>query len=135
MTEDDLTQKIIGCAYKVHNALGPGFLEKVYENALKIELEKLGLRVKQQEPINVEYEGQVVGEYYSDLWVDERVVIELKAAQALAKEHEVQLVNYLTATRMDHGLLLNFGPSVQVKRKFREYKPKGSLMNAILPAS
>jgi GxxExxY protein len=135
MTEDDLTQKIIGCAYKVHNALGPGFLEKVYENALKIELEKLGLRVKQQEPINVEYEGQMVGEYYADLWVDERVVIELKANQALAKEHEVQLVNYLTATRIDHGLLLNFGPSVQVKRKFREYKPKGSLMNAILPTS
>jgi GxxExxY protein len=135
MTDDDLTQKIIGCAYKVHNTLGPGFLEKVYENALRIELEKLRLRVKQQEPISVEYEGQVVGEFYADLWVDERVVIELKANQALAKENEVQLVNYLTATRIDHGLLLNFGPSVQVKRKFREYKPKGSLMNAILPAS
>jgi GxxExxY protein len=135
MTDDDLTQQIIGCAYKVHNALGPGFLEKVYENALRIELEKLGLRVKQQEPINVEYEGQVVGEYYADLWVDERVVIELKAIQSLAKEHEVKLVHYLTATRVDHGLLLNFGPSVQVKRKFREYKPKGSLMSAILPAS
>ncbi len=135
MTDDDLTQKIIGCAYKVHNTLGPGFLEKVYENALRIELEKLGLRVKQQEPINVEYEGQVVGEYYADLWVDARVIVELKAAQALAKEHEVQLVNYLTAKRIDLGLLLNFGPSVQVKRKFREYKPKGSLMNAILPAS
>lgn len=88
-----------------------------------------------QEPISVEYEGQVVGEYYADLWVDGRVVVELKAAQALAKEHEVKLVNYLTATRIDHGLLLNFGPSVQVKRKFREYKPKGSLMSAILPAS
>jgi GxxExxY protein len=132
MTEDTLTQQIIGCAYKVHNTLGPGFLEKVYENALRIELEKLGLRVKQQEPISVEYEGQVVGEYYADLWVDERVVVELKAAQALAKEHEVQLVNYLTATRIDLGLLLNFGPSVQVKRKFREYKPKGSLLNSIL---
>ena len=132
MTDDVLTHMIIGCAYKVHNTLGPGFLEKVYENALRIELEKLGLRVKQQEPISVEYEGQVVGEYYADLWVDERVVVELKAAQALAKEHEVQLVNYLTATRIDLGLLLNFGPSVQVKRKFREYKPKGSLLNSIL---
>jgi GxxExxY protein len=132
MTDDALTQQIIGCAYKVHNTLGPGFLEKVYENALRIELEKLGLRVKQQEPISVEYEGQVVGEYYADLWVDERVVVELKAAQALAKEHEVQLVNYLTATRIDLGLLLNFGPSVQVKRKFREYKPRGSLLNSIL---
>jgi GxxExxY protein len=129
MSVDDLTQKIIGCAYKVHNTLGPGFLEKVYENALRIELVKLGLRVKQQEPISVKYEGQVVGEFYADLWVDDQVVVELKAAQAIAKEHEVQLVNYLTATRIDHGLLLNFGPSVQVKRKFREYKPKGSLMN------
>jgi len=133
MTDDDLTQKIIGCAYKVHNALRTGFLEKVYENALRIELEKLGLRVKQQEPINVKYEGQVVGEYYADLWVHDRVVVEVKAKQTLVKEHEVQLVNYLTATSVDLGLLLNFGPSVQVKRKFREYKPKGSLLNAILP--
>ena len=128
MTDDDLTQAIIGCAYKVHNALGPGFLEKVYENALRIELEKLGLRVRQQEPINVKYEGQVVGEYYADLWVDGRVVVELKAALALAKEHEAQLVNYLTATGVNDGLLINFGPWVQVKRKFREYKPKGSLL-------
>ena len=92
MKDDDLTQKIIGCAYKVHNTLGPGFLEKVYENALRIELEKIGLRVKQQEPINVNYEGQVIGEYYADLWVNERVLIELKAAQTLVKLHEVQLV-------------------------------------------
>lgn len=132
MKDDDLTQIIIGCAYKVHNALGPGFLEKVYENALRIELENIGLRVKQQEPINVSYDGHVVGEYFADLWVDERVVIELKAAQSLVKQHEVQLVNYLTATGIDCGLLLNFGPSVQVKRKFREYKPKASLINSIL---
>lgn len=134
MTDDDLTRTIIGCAYTVHNKLGPGFLEKVYENALRIELEKLGLRVKQQEPINVIYDGQVVGEYYADLWIDDRVVVELKAALTVGREHEVQLVNYLTATRVDLGLLLNFGPSVQVKRKFREYKPKGSLLNSILPA-
>jgi len=132
MEDDDLTQKIIGCAYKVHNTLGPGFLEKVYENAIRIELEKLGLVVKQQEPINVTYDGQVVGEYYADLWVDERVVVELKAAQTLVKQHEVQLVNYLTATGINNGLLLNFGPSMQVKRKFREYKPKSSLMDSIL---
>jgi GxxExxY protein len=75
MKDDDLTQKIIGCAYKIHNVLGPGFLEKVYENALRIELEGLGLTVKQQEPIKVIYAGQVVGEYYADLWVDEHVVI------------------------------------------------------------
>lgn len=132
MKEDDLTRKIIGCAYKVHNTLGPGFLEKVYENALRIELEKQGLRVKQQEPISVSYEGQVVGEYYADLWVDECVVIELKAALTLVKLHEVQLVNYLTATGMDCGLLLNFGPSVQVKRKFRQYTPPAPLIESIL---
>lgn len=135
MTDDDLTQKIIGCAYKVHNTLGSGFLEKVYENALRIELEKLGLRVRQQEPINVLYDGRVIGNFYADLWVDERVVIELKAVQAIAKEHELQLVNYLTATLVEVGLLLNFGSSVQVRRKFREYQPKGSLLNAILPAT
>jgi GxxExxY protein len=132
MKDDDVTEKIIGCAYTVHNKLGPGFIEKVYENALRIELEKLGLRVKQQEPINVTYDGQVVGEYFADLWVNDRVVIELKAAQMLVKQHEVQLVNYLTATNIDCGLLLNFGPSVQVNRKFREYKPKTPLINSIL---
>ena len=130
---DDLTQMVIGCAYKVRNKLGPGFLEKVYENALRIELEKVGFRVRQQEPINVMYDGQIVGVYYADLWVNERVVIELKAALVLAKEHEVQLVNYLTATGINDGLLINFGPSVQVKRKFRDYKPKTSLLNSILP--
>ncbi len=133
MTDDELTQTIIGCAYTVHNKLGPGFLEKVYENALRIELEKQEFRVKQQEPISVVYDGQVVGEYYADLWVDERVVVELKAVLTLVKEHEVQLVNYLTATKVDLGLLLNFGPSVHVKRKFREYKMKGSLLSSILP--
>ncbi len=105
---------------------------RVYENALRIELEKLGRRVKQQGPINVTYEGQVVGEYYVDLWVDDSVVIELKAVQTLVKRHEVQLVNYLAATNIDNGLLLNFGSSVEVKRKFREYKPKRSLLNSIL---
>ena len=132
MTNDDLTRMIIGCAYKVHNTLGSGFLEKVYENALRIELEKLGRKVKQQEPVNVIYEGQIVGEYYADLWVDDSVVIELKAVQTLVKRHEVQLVNYLAATHIDNGLLLNFGSSVEVKRKFREYRPKGSLLNSIL---
>ena len=118
----------------MHNSLGPGFLEKVYENALRIELEKASIAVKQQEPIKVRYEGQVVGEYWADLWVDDRLIIEVKAVQALLKEHEVQLVNYLTATGLNDGLLINFGPSVQVKRKFRKYKPKGSLLNVLLPA-
>src|SRR6266704_893703 len=98
MTVNDLTQTIISCAYKVHNTLGPGFLEKIYENALRIELQRAGFNVKQQQPINVKYCGQIVGEYYADLWIDERVVVELKASLTLAKEHEVQLVNYLAAT-------------------------------------
>lgn len=105
---------------------------KAYENALRIELEKLGLNIRQQEPISVKYQGQVVGEYYADLWVDRLVVIELKAIQTLTQRHEVQLVNYLNATGIDNGSLLNFGPSVQVKRKFREYKPKSKLLNSIL---
>lgn len=122
MEDDALTKQIIGCAYKVHNTLGTGFLEKVYENALKFELEKAGLAVKQQERIEVYYEGQPVGEYYADLWVEDRVIIELKAVRNLDKIHEVQLVNYLSATGINTGLLLNFGRSVQVRRKFREYK-------------
>ncbi|HKO42837.1 MAG TPA: GxxExxY protein [Pyrinomonadaceae bacterium] len=131
MEDDALTREIIGCAYKVHNALGAGFLEKVYENALRIELMKLGHKVKQQEPINVTYEGHIVGQYFADLWVDEIVVLEIKAVQMLAKIHEVQLVNYLTATGINTGLVLNFGSSVQVRRKFREYTPK-PLLNSIL---
>lgn len=122
MKDDETTHKIIGCAYRVHNVLGHGFLEKVYENALRIELAKNGLQVRQQEPICVKYDGQVVGEYYADLWVEDRVAVELKAARMISKEHETQLVNYLSATGIDTGLLINFGSSVQVKRKFREYQ-------------
>lgn len=124
MQDEGLTEKIIGGAFKVHNTLGAGFLEKVYENALRVELRNQGLTVKQQVPIQVYYEGQVVGDYYADLWVEDRVIIELKAVQKLSKEHKVQLVNYLTATGVEVGLLLNFGASVQVKRKYRDYTPK-----------
>lgn len=111
MEDQALTETIIGCAFKVHNILGHGFLE-VYENALRIELTKQGLEVKQQEPIRVHYDGQVVGEFYADLSVEDRVTVELKAVRSLDKAHEVQLVNYLTATGINTGLLLNFGPSV-----------------------
>lgn len=124
MDDNNLTHKIIGAAYKVHNQLGAGFLEKVYENALRIELTKQGLQAQQQIPISVYYDGENVGDYYADIWVEERIIVELKAVQTLSKEHEVQLVNYLTATGLDTGLLLNFGASVQVKRKFRHYRPK-----------
>jgi GxxExxY protein len=123
MIDKELTKKIIGCAFKVHNTLGEGFLEKVYENALRIELVKQGLDVKQQAPIDVTYDGQVVGSYYADLWVADSVIVEIKAVRSLTKAHEVQLVNYLTATEVETGLLLNFGPSVKIKRKFRKYAP------------
>ena len=121
MEVNALTERIIGCAYKVHNELGPGFLEKVYENALRIELAEAGLAVAQQHPVPVRYRGQLVGDFFADLIVEGRIIIELKAVQNLAKEHEVQLVNYLTATGIDDGLLINFGSSVDVKRKFRKY--------------
>jgi GxxExxY protein len=120
MTEiNSLTERVIGCAYSVHNALGPGFLEKVYENALRIELEEAGLGVTQQKPIPVLYRGQTVGEFFADLFVDNRLIVELKAVRQISQEHEVQLVNYLTATGVDDGLLINFGPSVIIRRKYR----------------
>ncbi|NOT00317.1 MAG: GxxExxY protein [Phycisphaerales bacterium] len=122
METDGLTERIIGCAYAVHNALGPGFLEKVYENALAIELTKAGLHVVQQHPIAVRYRGRVVGDFLADLIVEDRIIVEPKAGQNPSKEHEVQLVNYLTATEIDNGLLIHFGPSVEVKRKSRTYR-------------
>ncbi len=122
MDVNALTERIIGCAYRVHNELGPGFLEKVYENALKIELEEAGLVVAQQHPVPVRYHGKSVGDFYADLIVEGLVIVELKGVLHLAKEHEVQLVNYLTATGIDDGLLINFGSSVEVKRKFRKYR-------------
>jgi GxxExxY protein len=91
---------------------------------MRVELGRQSLKVRQQVAIQVYYEGDVVGEFVPDLWVDERVLVELKAVLSLQKEHEVQLVNYLTATKVDTGLLINFGPSVEINRKFRTYKPK-----------
>jgi GxxExxY protein len=132
MEINDLTHTIIGCAYKVHNALGFGFLESCYENALVIELEKFGMRVLQQQKLSVWYQNQIVGEYVLDLWLPEKLIIEVKSVQNLAKEHEVKLIHYLAATKINDGLLINFGQSVQVKRKFREYKPKGSLIDSLM---
>ena len=126
MTDDELTERIIACAFKVHKALGQGFSERVYENAMRMELVRQSLKVRQQVAIQVYYEGEVVGEFVPDLWVEARVLVELKSVLSLQKEHEVQLVNYLTATKVDTGLLINFGPSVEIKRKFRTYKPKAT---------
>jgi len=122
MEYKDITYKIIACAYTVHNKLGAGFLEKVYENALRIELEKNGFEVKQQFPIKVLYDNQVVGDFAADLLVNDQFILELKAVENLHNKHEVQLVNYLNGTSMDIGILINFGSSVEVKRKYRFYK-------------
>ena len=132
MEDKELTERIIACAFKVHQGLGSGFLEKVYENAMLIELQKCGVRVRQQAPIAVTYENQHVGEYFADLLVEDKVICELKAAQMLMPEHEMQLVNYLTATGINTGLLLNFGKSVAVKRKFREFR-KPNMSVALSP--
>ena len=104
------------------NTLGYGFLEKVYENAILIELQKLGLNAKRQVPIKVFYEEELVGEYFADLVVEENIILELKAAENLREEHECQLINYLKATEIEVGLLLNFGKKRQLKRKYTPNK-------------
>jgi len=118
MEIDELTERIIGCAFRVHNELGSGFLEKVYENALALELAESGLVVQQQHPVPVFYRGRMVGDYVADLIVEGIAVVEVKAVKSVASEHEIQLVNYLSATGIEDGLLINFGSSVQVNRKF-----------------
>ncbi|HAN20000.1 MAG: GxxExxY protein [Bacteroidetes bacterium GWC2_33_15] len=113
----DITDKIIKAFYKVYNTLGYGFLEKVYENALFHELVEMGLFVEKQRQIKVYYENKEVGEYYADLTVENKIILELKAAESLCEEHEYQLINYLKATEIEVGLLLNFGKKPELKRK------------------
>jgi len=127
----DITAMIIKAYYNVYNKLGFGFLEKVYENALLIELKKFDLRCQKQIPISVFYDNENVGEYFADIIVNECVIIELKAADCLADEHEAQLVNYLRATNIEVGLLLNFGREAEFKRKAfsNNYKPHLSFKN------
>lgn len=117
MLHANLTEKIIKAFFKVNNTLGYGFLEKVYENAMAIELIKMGCNVRQQRNIKVYYETEEVGDYYADLLIDDLVIIELKAAESLCEEHEAQLINYLKATKMEVGLLMNFGKKAEFKRK------------------
>lgn len=114
----DLTELIIGCAFEVHRELGSGFLEKVYENALGLELQRKGIEVQQQRPISVSYKGDVVGEFVAALAVNNKVIVELKAVDKINDVHEIQLKNYLKATGFEVGLLINFGRSVEVRRKF-----------------
>ena len=124
MVYEELTQKIIGCAFKVHKVLGSGYLEKVYENALCLELAKQQLAAQQQVPLTVYYEGQSVGDFIADIVVESCVIVEIKAIRMLNQQHEAQVVNYLTTTGLEIGLLINFGSSsVEIKRKYRDYKP------------
>jgi len=127
MKHEEITNKIIQAYYNVYNTLGFGFLEKVYENAMYLELVKLGLSVKRQVSIKVHYDGQQIGDYYADLIVDDLVIIELKADDALCEEHSYQLVNYLKATNIEVGLLFNFGQKPQIKRKIFDNEFKRSI--------
>ena len=116
-----LTKAIIGCAYQVFNTMGFGFLESVYQKCLLLELRRAGLRAESEKPITVRYAGEVVGDFFADVVVEDTIILELKSVRRLAQAHEVQLVNYLVATGKPVGLLVNFGEHrVDIKRKVRE---------------
>lgn len=117
---NSISEKVIGCAYRVSNGLGNGFLEKVYENALAHELQKAGLKTNQQYPLRVCYDGVIVGEYFADILVEDLIVLELKAVKTLEDIHLAQCINYLKATELPLCLLINFGkPKVEIKRIVR----------------
>ncbi|XZE46873.1 GxxExxY protein [Pirellulaceae bacterium SH467] len=112
-----ITEAIIGCAFEVINELGLGFLESVYEKALAIALQEKGLTIQCQHPIQVRFRNQIVGDFYADLFVEGKVIVELKAVKAIAPEHQAQIINYLKATGIEVGLLINFGsPKLEYKR-------------------
>ena len=120
MDHRKLTEKIIGCAYRVYNQMGFGFLESVYEKCMLIELNKAGLNGDSQKPIKVYYDNEIVGDFVADILVNDTIILELKSVRRIVRAHEVQLVNYLVATKKSVGLLLNFGErKVDVKRKVR----------------
>ncbi|RJR42031.1 MAG: GxxExxY protein [Desulfobacteraceae bacterium] len=129
MKYEDVTEAIIGCAYRVYNKMGFGFLETVYERCLLIELHKAGLSVESQKPITVLYDDVSVGEFVADIVVNNEIILELKSVKRLHPAHEAQLVNYLVATRRPVGLLLNFGEiKVDVKRKVRTLGCKENIL-------
>jgi len=118
----ELTEKIIGCAYRVYNRMGYGFLESVCEKCLLIELKKAGLSAVSQKPITVSYDNEVVGEFVADIIVEDTIILELKSVRRIIRAHEVQIVNYLVATEKPVGLIINFGErKVEVKRKVRNF--------------
>ncbi len=118
LEHEELTGRILKCFYDVYNTLGYGFLESVYENALTIELKRAGLNTQQQAPIKVQFKGQVVGEFRADILVEDKVILELKSAKEIDKVHMAQTLNYLKATGIHVGLVLNFGPEPNFKRVF-----------------
>lgn len=123
---NELTEKVIGACYAVYNVLGFGFLESVCQEALAIELAKLSVACQCKLQIQVQYQGHIVGQFEADMLVDSRLILELKSVTVLAPAHEAQLVNYLVATGIDDGLLLNFGQQkMEVRRKFRVYRKQG----------
>lgn len=121
MEYEKVTETVIGCAYRVYNKMGFGFLESVYEKCLLIEMRKAGLDAETQKPITVHYDGEVVGEFVADMIVNDAIIIELKSVRRIIKAHEIQLVNYLVATGKPVGLILNFGETkVEIKRKIKD---------------
>ena len=123
-SSNDLTEQVLKAFYKVYNILGYGFLEKVYVNALVLELKKMSIIAATQHPIQVHYDGSIVGEYYADLLINDSILVEVKASKSLTLEHEAQLLNYLKATNIEVGLLLNFGPKPEVKLKLFDNNKK-----------
>ena len=118
----ELTEKIIRCVYDVFKELGSGFLEKVYENALMVRLQEIGLEAAQQVPLTIVFHGVCIGEYFADIVVEGKVILELKAISELARVHEIQLVNYLKATGKEVGLLINFGDTIKIVRRIQSLK-------------
>jgi GxxExxY protein len=129
--EHELSGRVIGCAMQVHCELGPGFLEIVYRNALCVELARSGIKYSTEEPISVSYKGTTVGSFCADILVEGSLILELKAVERLVPAHGVQLVNYLKATGLEIGLLLNFGSrSLEFKRKYRDPVPGSPLLQS-----
>jgi len=123
MDIDELIKKVIGAAFKVHNTLGAGFLESVYEKAMMIELKKIGFAAQRQNRMSVIYNGETIGDFFADILVESILILELKTVDKFSKSYDRQLINYLVATGIDNGLLINFGESVEVRRKYRRYTP------------
>jgi len=129
MKVEELCYKVIGAAMAVHRHFGSGYLEEVYKNAMMVELNERGLRAEKEVPIPVDYKGVRVGDYRADIIVENSLVLELKAVSALNAIHEAQLVNYLNATKIEDGLLINFGAaSLERKHKYRTYRPRTKVL-------